>query len=73
MLYKALIRSVMTNDCPTWEYAADAHLLKLQHLKNRVLHAIRNFDRCIPVHELHMAFKIPYVYDCISKLCKTQN
>jgi hypothetical protein len=33
-LYKALIRSVMTYACPTWEYAADAHLLKLQRLQN---------------------------------------
>jgi hypothetical protein len=29
-LYKALIRSVMTYACPTWEYAMDAHLLNLQ-------------------------------------------
>jgi hypothetical protein len=34
---KALIRSIMTYACPTWEYAADAHLLKLQRLQNRVL------------------------------------
>jgi hypothetical protein len=27
-LYKALIRSVMTDACPTWELAADIHLLK---------------------------------------------
>jgi hypothetical protein len=32
MLYNALIRSVMTYACPTWEYATDAHLLKLQPL-----------------------------------------
>jgi uncharacterized protein YbcV (DUF1398 family) len=25
-----------------------------------------------PVRELHVAFKIPYVYDCITKLCRTQ-
>jgi hypothetical protein len=28
-LCKCLIRSVMTHACPTWEYAADANLLKL--------------------------------------------
>jgi hypothetical protein len=39
-LDKALIRSVMTYACPTWEYAADARLLKLQRLQNRVLRAI---------------------------------
>jgi transketolase C-terminal domain/subunit len=33
-LCKALIRSVMTHACPTREYAAGAHLLKLQRLQN---------------------------------------
>jgi hypothetical protein len=28
-LYKALIRSEMTYDCPTWEFAANSPLLKL--------------------------------------------
>jgi hypothetical protein len=31
--YKALIRSVMTYACPSWEYVADARLLKLQRLQ----------------------------------------
>jgi hypothetical protein len=70
-LYKAVISSVMTSACPTWEYAADAHLLKLQRLQNRVLHTVGNLDRCILFHELHMAFKIPYMYDYITKLCRT--
>jgi hypothetical protein len=72
ILYKTLIRSVMTYACPTWEYAADAHRFKLQCLQNRVLRAIRNLDRCTPVRELHVAFKIPYVHKCITKLCRTQ-
>jgi hypothetical protein len=58
MLYKPL-----TNACPTWEYAADTHLLKLQLLQSGVLHTIGNLDRCTPVHELQVALKIPYVYD----------
>jgi hypothetical protein len=28
-VYKVLIRSIMTYACPTWEYVADAHFLKL--------------------------------------------
>jgi hypothetical protein len=56
--------------CPTWEHV-DAHLLKLQHLQNRILRAIANLDRCAPVRELQAAFKIPYVYDYITKLCRT--
>jgi hypothetical protein len=39
-LYNALIRSVMTYACPTWEYTADAHLYKQQRLQNRALSAI---------------------------------
>jgi hypothetical protein len=62
-LYKAVIRSVRTYACATWEYAADAHLLKLQRLQNRVLRAVGNLDRCTPIRELQVAFKIPYVYD----------
>jgi hypothetical protein len=62
-------KSVMTYACPTSEYPADAHLLKLQRLQNRVFRAIRNLGRCTPIRELHVAFKIPYVYDYITKLC----
>jgi hypothetical protein len=35
-LYKALIRSKLTYACPTWESAADTHLMKLQRLQNTV-------------------------------------
>jgi hypothetical protein len=62
----------MTHACPTWENAEDAHLLKLQRLQNRVLHATGNLDKYTPVRELHVAFKIPYVYDYITKSCRTQ-
>jgi hypothetical protein len=33
---------------------------------------IGNFPRRTPVRDLHMAFKIPYVYDYITKLCRQQ-
>jgi hypothetical protein len=58
----------MTYACPTCEYTADAHLLKLQRLQNRVLSAIGNLNKCTPVRESHVAFNIPY----ITKLCSTQ-
>jgi hypothetical protein len=57
IVYRALIRSTMTYARPTWEYAADTHLMKLQHLQNRVLRAIGNLDRSTPVRDLHLAFK----------------
>jgi hypothetical protein len=54
------------------EYAAEAHLLKLQLLQNRGLRTTGNLDKYPPVRELHVAFKTPYVYDCMNKLCRTQ-
>jgi hypothetical protein len=57
----------MTYACPAWEFAADALLIKLQRLQNKVLRTIGNFPRRTPVHEMHMAFHLPYVYDCMIK------
>jgi hypothetical protein len=61
----------MTYACPAWKFAAGTHLLKLQHLQNKVLLTIGKFPKCTPVHELHMvfmAFEVPHVYDFITKL-----
>ena len=71
-LSTGIIRSVITYACPVWEFAADTHLLKLQHLQNRVLRTIANYPRRTPIHDLHMVFKIPYVYDFTTKLCRRQ-
>jgi hypothetical protein len=46
--------------------------MKLQRLQNRVLRSIGNLDRSTPVRDLHLAFKSPYVYDYITKLCRRQ-
>jgi hypothetical protein len=37
IVYRALLKSIMTYACPTWEFAKDIHLMKLQRLQNRVL------------------------------------
>jgi hypothetical protein len=65
----------MTYACPAWEFAADNHLLKLQRLQNKVLRTIRNFPRRTPVGDVHMAFKLPYIYsyDYITKLYRQQS
>jgi hypothetical protein len=62
-LHKALIKQVMTYACSAWEYAEDIHLLKLQHLQNKVLRTTGNFPRYKPVRDLHMDFNLPYVYN----------
>jgi hypothetical protein len=66
ILHKALIRTIIVYACPTSEYVAYAHLLKLQLLQNRILRATGNLSGRTPVPELHVAFKIPYVYDYIT-------
>jgi hypothetical protein len=71
-LHKAPISYIMNYACPAWEFAEDNHLLKLQHLQNKVFRTIGNFPRCTLVRDLHMAFKLPYVYDYITKLCRQQ-
>jgi hypothetical protein len=50
---------------------ADAQLLKLYELQNRVLRAIGNLDRRTPVRELQVAFKILYTCENISRLCRS--
>jgi hypothetical protein len=46
--------------------------LKLQRLQNKVHHTVGNLPIRRPVRDLHVAFKIPYVYDFITKLCRQQ-
>jgi hypothetical protein len=60
-LHKALITSVMTYDCPAWEYSADTYLLKCQRLQNKVFRTTGNYPSCTPVLDLHTAFILPYV------------
>jgi hypothetical protein len=47
--------------------------MKLQRPQNKIFRTIGNFLRRTPFTELHMAFQLPYVYDCIiTKLCRQQ-
>jgi hypothetical protein len=69
ILHKALISSVLTYANPAWEFASDTHLIKLQRLKNQVVHTIGNYRRRTPVH---LAFQILFIYEHITKLCRQQ-
>jgi hypothetical protein len=57
----------MTYAFPSWEFAADTHLLKLQRQQNKVLRTTGKFSRRTPVRNLHMAFQVSYIYDHIKK------
>jgi hypothetical protein len=52
----------MVYACPTWDYVADAHVLELQRLQDRVHHDTGNFDGHTQVREMHVALEIPYFY-----------
>jgi hypothetical protein len=71
-LHKALNRSVMTFACPSWEFAAETRIQKLQPLQSKVLRTTGNLPRRPSVCHMHVAFQIPYVYDYITKLCRRQ-
>jgi hypothetical protein len=66
-LHKAIIRFVLTYACPTWDFAADSHLLKLQRLQNRVLcttgkfQGAPRFANCIGLSVYRMAM-ISHLY-----------
>jgi hypothetical protein len=70
-LHKAKIRFVMTYALHAWEFSAESYLLTLQRLQNKVFRTIGNLPRHILVRDMHATFKIPYVYDYISKFQKT--
>jgi hypothetical protein len=72
IIYKALIKSVLTYACPALEFAADSHLLKLQRLQNIILHATGNLPRHNPIRDLHRPFKIPYLHEYGTQLCREQ-
>jgi hypothetical protein len=71
-LHQALIRNIIIYDCTAWDFAVDNHLLKLHRLRNKVLRTIGIFSRRIPVRGVHMASKLPYIYDYITRLCMQQ-
>jgi hypothetical protein len=71
-LYKASIQSTLTYACPAWEFAADSCLLKLQRMRNKVMHTIGNLPRRSQTRDLHFGLKIPYIYDFVTELCRQQ-
>jgi hypothetical protein len=57
----------MTYACTAWELVAATYLLKLL-----VLSTVGNFPKCTLIHDSHMNFNLPYVYNYITKSCRQQ-
>jgi hypothetical protein len=62
----------MTYPCPAWEPAADTRLMKLQRLQNKVLRNTGKFPKSTLIRDMHMTFRILYMYDYITELCSQQ-
>jgi hypothetical protein len=62
----------MTYAFPAWEFVADTHLLKRQHMQNKVLRTIGNFPRWTKACVLQKAFKLPHTSIYIIKLNRQQ-
>jgi hypothetical protein len=43
-----------------------------QGLQNKVLRTIGNLPRHTPIRNLHRSFKIQYLYDFVTELCREQ-
>jgi hypothetical protein len=71
-LHKALIRNIMTYACTACDFAVDNYLLKLQRLRNKVPRTIGNIPKFSPVRDLHMASKLPYIYDYITNYASSK-
>jgi hypothetical protein len=64
----------MTYAWPDWEFVTDTNHMKLQHLQNKFLRITGNFPRRTPTRDMHVALKIPYMYDFITQQAEvTQN
>jgi hypothetical protein len=63
--YMTLIRSVMNDACPAWEFAANTYLLKLQRLQKKVLRTTGNFASCTLVRDLYTTLRAFRLYTII--------
>jgi hypothetical protein len=70
-LHKALIRSVINYACLSWELAADI-FLKISVPVKQGSQPYWEFPWYTLIHNLHMAFNLPYVLNYITKLCRQQ-
>jgi len=62
----------MTYACLACEFEADSHVLKFYRLHDLVFPIIGNLPRRTPGRDLHVTFKIPYIYNSVTKLSKQQ-
>jgi hypothetical protein len=53
VIYKSLLRSILTYASPVWGYAANTYINILQTFQNKVLRIITKLPRVTPITTLH--------------------
>jgi hypothetical protein len=67
IIYKSLLRSILTYAYPIWGYAANAYKNKLQTFQNKVLRIITKLPRVISIVTLHEQTGMPLIRSHIKK------
>jgi hypothetical protein len=70
IIYKSLLRSILTYASPVWGYAANTYLNKLQTFQNKVRRIIRKLPRVMPIVTLHEQTGMSLISSHIKKLAR---
>jgi hypothetical protein len=68
LLYKVVIRPVITYGCPVFYNIAKSHLKKLQVFQNKFLKSVLKFPPLSRTREIHNLTKVPMIDEFIEKL-----
>jgi hypothetical protein len=61
IVYKSLLRSIVTYASSAWGYAAESYVHKLQTFQNKVLRMITKLPRVTPINTLHEQTGMPLI------------
>lgn len=62
IIFKSVIRPIMTYGCPVWYQAANTHIKKLQVIQNKSLKMINKLPWRFPTDLLHQTTRYPTIY-----------
>lgn len=68
LIYKAILRPILTYACPVWSNAPKSSLKKLQTMQNKVLRLAINCPWFIRNSQIHQELSVPLISDYIHKL-----
>jgi hypothetical protein len=68
IIYKSLLRSMLTYASSVWGYAANTHINKLQTFQNKVLRIITHLPRVTPILTLHEQTGMSLIRDHIKEI-----